>query len=157
MCRRNEVPNPKSTYPRRAAGFTLIELLVVITIIGILISLLLPAVQAAREAARRLQCQNNLKQLALGCLNHEQAQGFLPTGGWIWIWAGDPDRGFTRRQCGGWVYNILPYIEQQALHDLGMGQNPTDKMAALTTIAQTPLTISLLPYTAARYALSELL
>ena len=68
----------KNRYP----GFTLVELLAVITIIGILIALLLPAVQAAREAARQTQCKNNLKQLALGCLQHEQVQGYLPTGGW---------------------------------------------------------------------------
>ena len=63
-------------------GFTLVELLVVITIIGILIALLLPAVQAAREAARRVQCTNNLKQLALGMLSFEQGNGHFPSGGW---------------------------------------------------------------------------
>ncbi len=118
----------------RNNAFTLVELLVVITIIGILISLLLPAVQSAREAARRLQCSNNLKQMGLAALNHEQTQGFLPTCGWGYYWVGDPDYGFGTKQPGGWFYNILPYIEQQALHDLQVGKttstSPTRKAAA---------------------------
>jgi prepilin-type N-terminal cleavage/methylation domain-containing protein/prepilin-type processing-associated H-X9-DG protein len=105
----------------RRRGFTLVELLVVITIIAILIALLLPAVQMAREAARRSQCSNNVKQLALGCLNHEQLNRFYPTGGWGWAWVGDADRAPDWRQPGGWIYNVLPYVDQQALHDMGMG------------------------------------
>ena len=110
-------------------GFTLVELLVVITIIGILIALLLPAVQAAREAARRMQCQNHLKQLGLAMLNHEQAHGFFPSGGWGFIWTGDPDAGTGVTQPGGWSYCILPFIEQQALYDLGRDDRPPEDVS----------------------------
>jgi len=122
-------------------GFTLVELLVVITIIGILIALLLPAVQSAREAARRAQCMNNLKQLGLAALSHHEAHGHFPVTGWGGRWVGDPDRGFGLNQPGGWIYNILPYVEQTALHDLGAGESSSEKLEAAGTVVGTPLTL----------------
>jgi prepilin-type processing-associated H-X9-DG protein/prepilin-type N-terminal cleavage/methylation domain-containing protein len=122
-------------------AFSLVELLVVIGIIGILLALLLPAVQAAREAARQMQCKNNLKQIGSGALNHEQATGFFPTGGWGDAWVGDPDRGSDKRQPGTWTYNILPYIEQEALRSRGSGQNYAAKRQSLLNVVSTPLAL----------------
>jgi prepilin-type N-terminal cleavage/methylation domain-containing protein/prepilin-type processing-associated H-X9-DG protein len=128
---------PMSRHSSRA--FTLVELLVVIAIIGILIALLLPAIQAAREAARRMECQNHLKQLATACLVHESAHGYLPTGGWSYQYVGDPDRGFGKRQPGGWVYGTLPFLEQESVHELGKGQTASAKMPILVQQMRTPM------------------
>jgi prepilin-type N-terminal cleavage/methylation domain-containing protein/prepilin-type processing-associated H-X9-DG protein len=101
--------------PNRRFGFTLVELLIVIAIIGVLIQLLLPAVQASRERARKAECQNHLKQIALASQMHVGAQNFFPSGGWSGAFLADPHRGYGREQPGGWLFSVLAYLEESSL------------------------------------------
>lgn len=90
---------------KKHRGFTLVELLVVIAIIGILVALLLPAIQAAREAARRSQCVNNMRQLGVAMQNYQDVHKKLPMGSWSCCW-------------GTWQMSVLPFIEEQQLADM---------------------------------------
>lgn len=104
-----------SRYRRwRSKAFTLVELLVVIAIIGVLVALLLPAVQSAREAARRSQCQNNLKQIGLALHNFHSAQKVFPAGS---IVSNEACEASSGHRGPSWTVQILPYMEVTALHD----------------------------------------
>ena len=101
-------------------AFTLVELLVVIAIIGVLVALLLPAVQSAREAARRTQCSNNLKQLGLGVTQYADTfRGAFPVGSYACCW-------------GTWQVAMLPYIEQKPLYDQYKYFGPSKTPRAIT-------------------------
>jgi prepilin-type N-terminal cleavage/methylation domain-containing protein len=128
-----------------SAGATLIELLIVIAIIGVLVQLMLPAVQSSREAARRTACQNNLHQIGLAVQAHEAALKHLPTAGWGWAWIGDPDRGPGMTQPGSWAYQILPYLEQTDVYEIGRETKDAEKMAVLTRLAATPVAVFYCP------------
>jgi prepilin-type N-terminal cleavage/methylation domain-containing protein len=123
------------TRTRTKSGFTLVELLVVIAIIGILVALLLPAVQAAREAARRMQCTNHVKQIGLAIHNHHDTFKVFPTGGTI-PWGGPTFNASGQphgadQQGSGWAYQILPFMEQDNTYEL-----PTKAQIEITYIGE---------------------
>jgi len=124
---------------RKAQAFTLIELLVVIAIIAVLIALLLPAVQSAREAARRIQCTNNLKQIGLAFANYESSNGMYPPGGMTLV-QGYADAGSWGDQTGNngvsWVALVLPHLEQSTVYNavnFSTGINSVAGMAGIAT------------------------
>jgi prepilin-type N-terminal cleavage/methylation domain-containing protein/prepilin-type processing-associated H-X9-DG protein len=124
----------KNCWRRLRLGFTLIELLVVIAIIGVLIALLLPAVQKVREAANRTQCANNLKQIGLAMHNFHDTYGVFPNqGGQSWSGIAYDSSGTPlgyKYQTAGWLFQILPFIEQDNLY----------KLSDLMPVGTTPLT-----------------
>jgi prepilin-type N-terminal cleavage/methylation domain-containing protein/prepilin-type processing-associated H-X9-DG protein len=123
------------------AAFTLVEVLVVIAIIGVLVALLLPAVEMARESARRTECTNHLRQQAVAVKLHADTHQTFPTGGWGSQWVGDPDSGYGPKQPGGWIYNVLAYLEESTLRDTGKGRPAADKKIEIVKVLETPLAI----------------
>lgn len=124
---------------RRA--LTVIELLVVIAIIGLLVAITIPAVQAARESARKTTCWNHLRQNGIAVQTAHDTVGHYPSGGWGFRWFGDPDRGLDREQPGGWIYNTLSYIEQQNIRRMGSGADPGAKRLELGKVVSIPLPV----------------
>ncbi len=117
--------------PRSKTGFTLVELLVVIAIIGVLIALLLPAVQQAREAARRMQCKNHLKQFGIALHNYHDVHGSMPSGA-------------MAHARGGWSWStlLLPFIEQGNIHDqINFNQSPDDSSNANAIRSTIPIAL----------------
>ena len=112
-------------------GFTLVELVVVVAIIGIMISMLIPAIQSARESSRQIVCQSNLRQIGNAFIQHAAVRLWYPTGGWGSRWRGvnakrlststrqstPLPRGFGKEQPGGCFYNILPFLGEEALRN----------------------------------------
>jgi prepilin-type N-terminal cleavage/methylation domain-containing protein len=110
---------------RRTSAFTLVELLVVIAIIGVLVALLLPAVQSAREAARRISCTNNLKQIGLAMLNHHEARGAFPRGLYANATGANQEDGL------GWATKLLPTSKRKT-------STPNSRITACRATPMTP-------------------
>jgi prepilin-type N-terminal cleavage/methylation domain-containing protein len=126
-------------------GLSLIELLIVIAIISLLLQIALPAIEMSREAARQTHCQNNLRQLGVAAHVHLDTHNHFPSGGWTHHWVGDPARGFGKGQPGGWCYNLLPYLEEGALHDLGLGLSDAERLRMGSLMFATPVAVFTCP------------
>ena len=102
------------------SAFTIVELLIVGAVMAVLLSLILPAIQRSRAAARQINCQNHLRQIALASQEHASLWGHIPSNGWGSTWMGISNRGAGRHQSGSWVFNILPQCDQSVVHRLAV-------------------------------------
>jgi prepilin-type N-terminal cleavage/methylation domain-containing protein len=129
----------------RRSAFTLIELLIAVGIIGLLLQASLPAIEMSREAARRTHCGNNMRQIGLAVLQHEVVHRRYPSGGWHFTWIGEPERGTDIDQPGSWAFNLLPYLEEGSLRDMGSGLSGEARTRALIMRSETPLSVFICP------------
>ena len=120
-------------------GFTIIELLVSIAVISVLMALLIPAVQSVRESARRTQCQNNVRQMALGMQNFHSVYGMFPGNGWGYAWVAEPGRAAGTVQPGGWIYQLLPQLELANVWQTGSGTTGQARRDALRELCRVRL------------------
>lgn len=127
------------------SAFLFVDLLVAIAVIGVLVAMLLPALQAARECTRNSQCKNHLREIAFGCLKHENANQTFPYGGWSFGWMGDPDQGIGPQQPGSWIYSTGPYMDLRADFNIGAGLPWDQKKIALADQLETVVPVFYCP------------
>lgn len=126
-------------------GSTLVELLVSVAIMSAMAALLLPAIQTARESARRFQCTNNLKNMGVGLLQYHNSHNEFPGGGWGHFWVGVPERGVGPGQPGAWIYGLLPFVEETSLHGVGLDATGDVASIAYSKRLETPISLFVCP------------
>lgn len=120
-------------------GFTLLEFVAATLILVVSLAILAPAIQVGRESDRRVTCRAHLKEIGTALLAHEAAQGRFVSNGWSYVWVGDPDRGSGRKQPGGWIYNVLPYLGRSDIHDLPKGLQGEARLKAAAEMTGQPV------------------
>lgn len=126
---------------RRRIGQTLIDLCAAIAVLGLMLQLLLPAIQSVRESSRRNRCAANLREIGLAMTAHQAAKGHWPSGGWHFRWIGEPERGTGPRQPGSWAFNLLDYLGENELRSAGRNLLGQERFDAIRKRCATPVEV----------------